>query len=131
MRFLPEILRTDLIRYFTISLVLGVAITAAFGALILGNDDVGETAVVEGQARGLRAGERSGFAEAEAEGFALGLADGHLDGERLLAEGSAAEGYALAFDRAWNDAILFAIERSLRQGLGLIDAIPEWRALLR
>ena len=38
MRFLPEILRADLVRYFVIAFVLGVGITALFGALILGND---------------------------------------------------------------------------------------------
>ena len=131
MRFLPEILRADLVRYFGIALVLGVGISVLFGLLILGNDDLGEAAVSDAQARGVREGERSGFREAEQEGYAQGLADGREEGERLLQEGSADEAFDLAFDRAWNDALLFAIERSLRRGLGLIDAIPEWRELLR
>lgn len=131
MRFLPDILRADLVRYFGIAFVLGVGITALFGALILGNDDLGSAAVSDAQARGLREGERSGFREAEQEGQAQGLAAGREEGERLLQEGSADEAYDLAFDRAWNDALLFAIERSLRKGLALVDAIPEWRELLR
>ena len=131
MRFLPEILRVDLVRYFVIAFVLGVGITALFGALILGNDDLGDSTVSDAQARGLREGERSGFREAEQEGQAQGLAAGREEGERLLREGSTDEAYDLAFDRAWNDALLFAIERSLRRGLGLVDAIPEWRKLTR
>ena len=131
MRFLPDVLRADLIRYFVVAFALGVGITALFGTLILGNDDLGNSAVSDAQARGVREGERSGFREAEQEGGALGLIEGRAEGERLLQVGRSEEGYELAFDRAWNDALLFAIERSLRRGLGLIDAIPEWRALLR
>ena len=131
MRFLPELLRVDLVRYFVIAFVLGVGITALFGALILGNDDLGDRAVSDAQARGLREGERSGFREAEQEGQAQGLTAGRVEGERLLREGSGDEAYDLAFDRAWNDALLFAIKRSLRRGLGLVDAIPEWRELTR
>lgn len=131
MSLLPEILRADLVRYFAIAFLIGVGITALFGALILGNDDLGDTAVVDAQARGLREGERSGFREGKQEGQAEGLLAGRVEGQRLLQEGSSGEAFDLAFDRAWNDALLFAIERALRQGLGLIDAIPEWRALAR
>ena len=53
------------------------------------------------------------------------------DLSRLIVDGSHADGRALAYEAAWNEAIAFAIERAGHTPVVQLRRMEHWEALLR
>ncbi|MXX31850.1 MAG: hypothetical protein F4Z51_06355 [Chloroflexi bacterium] len=83
--------------------------------------------------------EETGRIEGRASGFTEGLRDGEEDGffaargdvGGLVASGTFDEGRALAFDRAWNEAIDRAIEEASHTPVIQLRRITYWESLRR
>jgi hypothetical protein len=128
---LNTILRFDLPRQTLISFVVAMAVTAAIGWMISVLDQVTPEEIASAEVRGAREGRIDGYEDAFERGRLDGAGRAALALPELLESGDAEQGYRLAYDFAWNDAINTALIRAKRNKLEVESAFESWEALLR
>ncbi len=131
LRELRNLFRYDLPRQTLLSFLIAIGVTAGIGWLISSLDQVTEESIAKSEVRGTR--------EGRLDGYEAGFERGRLDGagrsalvvDELLVEGDPADGYGLAYDFAWNDAVDIALLTAKGQKLEVDAAFEQWEALRR
>ncbi len=106
-----------------IALICGLIITFFWRALSEQEDEATRTGYVEGRAKGTAAGR-----VAARDSGSVVARD---DLAALIARGAYADGYALAFAAAWNEAIEAAIDQAAHTPNVQLRRMAHWEALLR
>ena len=126
------LLQNEFFRNVVLAVLAGIGATLLFGLLLVGLGDSTSTTDLERSYRvGVIYGTADGYEEASAEGQQAGAAAGVTAALDLFADGRSEDGYAVGFEQGWNQSLQTAIILARDSGLGLIDALDEWRALLR
>lgn len=131
MNRIRELWGYDLLRQGLIAFTSALALTAAVGWMVSVLDQVTPEEIASAEVRGEREGRLDGYAAAFERGRLDGAGQAALELDGLLSSGDPTEGYRLAYDFAWNDAIATALERSKRRKLEVESAFGEWEALRR
>jgi hypothetical protein len=123
--------RYDLPRQTFLTFLTAIAMTAALGWMISVLDQVTPEEIAKAEVRGEREGKLDGYEAAFERGRLDGAGRTALEIGGLLESGDPDEGYRLASDFAWNEAIAIALERAKRDKLEVESAFEAWEALRR
>lgn len=125
------ILRYDLPRQALIAFLAAMAVTALIGYMITVLDQVDPLAIERAAISGQRDGAADGYEAGFETGRLAGAGQARLDVDDLLASRDSGSARRLAYDFAWNEAILQALDLAKSRKLEVEAAFEQWEALLR
>ncbi len=131
MRSARSLWHYDLPRQVLLAFLAAMAVTAGIGWMVSVLDQVTADEIARAGVRGEREGRLDGYEAAFERGRIDGAGRAVIALPGLLESGDPQDGYRLAYDFAWNDAIETALLRAKRDKLEVQSAFEAWQALRR